>query len=48
MAVVTVLPEGYDYEGAIYRSLSAVANAITGSKWNGHIFFGLKKRGNAA
>jgi hypothetical protein len=46
--VVTVLPEGFDYDGQIYRSLSAVANAITGSKWNGHIFFGLKKRGAAA
>ena len=47
-AVVTVLPAGFDYDGAIYRSLSAVAKTITGTKWNGHVFFGLKKQGDAA
>ncbi len=46
--VVTVLPEGFDYDGAIYRSLSAIANAITGTRWNGHVFFGLKRQGRAA
>ncbi len=46
--VVTVLPDGFDHEGRIYRSLSAVANDITGGKWNGHVFFGLKKSGAAA
>ena len=46
---VTVLPAGFEYEGQHYRSLSAVAKAVTGSHWNGHLFFGLTsvKRGNA-
>jgi hypothetical protein len=38
---VTVLPDGFDYEGQVYRSLTAVAKAVTGSHWNGHLFFGL-------
>lgn len=38
---VTVLQDGFEYDGAIYRSLSAVAAAITGSHWNGYHFFGL-------
>jgi len=36
---VTVLPHGFEYDGDIYRSLSAVAGAITGSHWNGYHFF---------
>ncbi len=36
-----VLPNGFEYQGQIYRSLSAVAKAVTGSHWNGHLFFGL-------
>lgn len=40
---VTVLAEGFEYEGAVYRSLSAVAHAITGSHWNGFHFFGLTR-----
>ncbi len=46
---VTVLPAGFEYDGQTYRSLSAVAKAVTGSHWNGHLFFGLTtvKRGNA-
>jgi hypothetical protein len=39
---VTVLPKGFEYRGEIYRSLSAVAKVVTGSHWNGHLFFGLK------
>lgn len=39
---VTVLPKGFEWEGRVYRSLSAVAQAVTGSHWNGHLFFGLK------
>ncbi len=35
---------GYEYEGAMYRSLSAVAKAVTGSHWNGRLFFGLTER----
>jgi hypothetical protein len=42
---VTVLPKGFDYEGQVYRSLSAVAQVVTGSHWNGHLFFGLKGEG---
>ena len=38
---VTVLQDGFEYDGTIYRSLSAVATAITGSHWNGYHFFGL-------
>lgn len=40
---VRVLPKGFDYEGTIYRSLSAVAQAATGAHWNGYLFFGLEK-----
>ena len=36
---VTVLPNGFEYEGEVYRSLSAVAYTITGSHWNGYHFF---------
>lgn len=39
---VLVLPKGFEFEGRVYRSLSAVAKAITGSHWNGYHFFGLK------
>ncbi len=38
---VRVLPKGFDYEGTIYRSLSAVAQAVTGAHWNGYLFFGI-------
>lgn len=43
---VTVLDEGFEYEGEVYRSLTAVAKAITGTHWNGFHFFGLGKRGS--
>ena len=43
---VTVLDNGFEHEGEVYRSLSAVAKAITGSHWNGNYFFGLKGRGD--
>ena len=39
---VTVLQDGYEWQGRPYRSLSAVARAITGTRWNGWAFFGLK------
>lgn len=38
---VQVLADGYEYQGAKYRSLSGVAYAITGTRWNGNMFFGL-------
>lgn len=41
--VVTVLPKGFEFEGRVYRSLSAVAKAVTGAHWNGYLFFGLSK-----
>ena len=45
---VTVLADGFEYEGRPYRSLSAIARAITGTRWNGWSFFGLKnQRGQA-
>ncbi len=40
--VVTVLADGFEWEGRPYRSLSAIARAITGTRWNGWTFFGLK------
>jgi hypothetical protein len=39
---VTVLGNGYDWQGQKYRSLSAVARAITGTNWNGFRFFALQ------
>ncbi len=40
---VTVLADGqFDYAGQTYKSLSAIAKAVTGSHWNGYLFFGLK------
>jgi len=40
--VVTVVADGFEYEGRRYRSLSSVARAITGTQWNGPLFFGLR------
>jgi hypothetical protein len=41
---VTVLADGtFEWEGQTYRSLSAIAKAVTGSHWNGYVFFGLNK-----
>jgi len=36
---VTVLEDGFDLEGKRYPSLTAVAKAVTGTHWNGHLFF---------
>ena len=41
---VTVTNGGYEWQGRPYRSLSAIANAITGTRWNGWVFFGLKNQ----
>ena len=45
---VMILDDGYAWNGCVYRSLSQVAKAITGTSWNGHRFFGLKAVRNGA
>ncbi len=45
---VSVRNDGFEYGGAIYKSLSAVAKAITGAAWNGKLFFGLTTRRSAS
>ena len=44
---VTVVCDGFDWQGATYPSLSAIARAITGTAWSGPRFFALA-RGNGA
>jgi hypothetical protein len=44
MQQVAVLAEGFAWNGKIYRSLSKVAFAITGTRWNGPRFFGLRDK----
>jgi hypothetical protein len=48
---VTVLERGFEYNGQLYRSLSGIARGITGTNWNGKLFFGIvsrpKKNGGA-
>jgi hypothetical protein len=44
---VKVLPDGFEYAGERYASLSAVAKAVTGSHCNGFLFFRLNKAGAA-
>ncbi len=41
---VTVLGDGFHWNGETYRSLSAIARSITGTRWNGQVFFGVKSR----
>jgi hypothetical protein len=38
---VKVLIDGFEHEGRRYRSLSAIASEVTGTRWNGLAFFGL-------
>jgi hypothetical protein len=40
---VTVLANGFEYHGKHYDSLSAIAYRVTGTRWNGFHFFGLKQ-----
>jgi hypothetical protein len=42
---VTVLDGGLAYQGQVYRSLTAVAHAVTGTHWNGYHFFQLAGKG---
>ncbi len=39
-----VLEDGFELDGVHYRSLSEAARAVTGSKWNGRLFWGLTER----
>ncbi|MCW5673390.1 MAG: DUF2924 domain-containing protein [Xanthobacteraceae bacterium] len=45
---VTVRKDDFEYQGRPYKSLSSVARLITGSRWNGWIFFGLKNQKSRA
>jgi len=45
---VTVLETGYEFQGQVYRSLTEIAKAITGTKWSGPVFFGYKRPGKRA
>ena len=38
---VKVLEKGFEYNGKIYKTLSAIAKEITGAHWNGYLFFNL-------
>ena len=42
---VTVQADGYEYQGRPYKSLSAIARAITGTRWNGWTFFWIRRLG---
>jgi hypothetical protein len=42
---VTVLPDRFDYQGQRCQSFSAIARAITGTRWNRPLFFGLSNAG---
>ena len=41
---VTVRDQDFEYQGRPYKSLSAIARAITGTRWNGPLFFGLRNQ----
>jgi hypothetical protein len=41
---ITVLKDGFDWNGRRFKSLSAVAREITGTRWNGYRFFGLREQ----
>ena len=41
---ITVRDDDFEYRGQPFKSLSAVARAITGTRWNGLVFFGLKNQ----
>jgi hypothetical protein len=41
---VRVLESGFEHEGRRFRSLSAIAKAVTGAHWNGLLFFGIVRQ----
>ena len=43
----TVLDDGFEYQGRKYKSLSAIARAVTGTRWNGPLWFGLRNHRSA-
>ena len=43
---IEVIEDGYRYRDRIYKSLSKIARQITGTRWSGPAFFGLKHRSN--
>ena len=43
----TVLEDGFEYQGRRYKSLSAIARAVTGTRWNGPLWFGLRNHRSA-
>lgn len=45
--MATVLADGFEYDGRPYKSLSAIARTITGTRWNGWLFFGLRSQKGA-
>jgi hypothetical protein len=45
---VRVLADGFSHQGVVYKSLSEVARAIAGTRWNGPLFFGLRDKPGAA
>ena len=48
LIIVKILVGGFEFEGKVYRSLSAIARAVTGTKWNGFLFFNIASAGEAA
>jgi hypothetical protein len=42
---VTVIADGFEFQGKPYKSLSPIAREITGTNWNGPAFFGLRGAG---
>ena len=45
---VTVLADGFEYQGQRHASLSQIARLISGTPWNGYTFFGLQRRADAS
>ena len=46
--IVKVLVGGFEFEGRLYRSRSATASEVTGTKWNGFLFFGCTSNNGGA
>lgn len=46
--IVKVLVDGFEFSGRQYRSLSAIATEVTGTKWNGYAFFGMTPAGEVS